>query len=143
MVKLLHFLLKNNIIVLGETGMNNTGARASTTCSSGTGKKKRVRGKALYSSGTLEVISKHQKKAGWVWWRNQAKVLAYSGRASWDSSVLGSNQSWRSNGGCNNCNYTNEVIVNDGYIGGRISNISFSFSHLATSDRSGICTTRR
>lgn len=131
----------NNIVTLGETGMNDTNARASRTCDARTdGKKKRVRGKVQYASGEIIVMSKHQKRVSWVWWTNQAQNLSYSGSVTWNSNQNGA-QSWSSSQSCTNCSKVQEAVFQS-VNGESVSNIHFSISHSGTSGgHSGTCST--
>jgi len=140
----------NNIIILGETGMNNSTAtdRASKVCTHNTdGSNKRVKGIVYYTSDVIEVKSKHQKKVGWIWWSNQANWLAFNGNATWTNSALGPQSwslPWNAPFQCFNCNQTSEAIFNGGFIGRSASNISFEMFHGAGSGTaSGWCVSRR
>lgn len=132
---------ENKVIVLGETGVSNSNARASHKCDASTGSNKRVRGVTRYSSGDIEVVSKHQKKVAFTWWRNQAVYLAFGGTVSWDSGFYGNNQSWSSFRSCNNCNRTSQVITNEGWTGGSVSNVQFDLNHIGQSDNTASCKT--
>lgn len=141
--KVKEFLSKkaNNIIVLDETGVDNANGRASTKCSGGTGRRKRVRGVVQFASRQVFVITKHQKRAGWIWWRNQAKDLSFSGVGSWTTNNNLAPTGWSGGQSCENCNRVSEAMFN--HQGGSISNIRFSVTHRGRSDRSGSCSTRR
>lgn len=130
----------NNIIMLGETGVDNSNDRASTKCSGSTGKKKRVRGVVQYASKEIFVTTKHQKRRG-IWWRNKAKNLSYSGAGVWTTNHDAAPRGWSGSGRCSNCNSIQDAMFN--HQGGTISNIHFSVTHRGRSDNSGSCTTRR